>query len=320
MRIISFNSYKGGACRTTTCFNTLPFIAKNLGATAHQPILVFDADLDSMGLTTILAKNVFNNAPFSSQNLFVDDGDVISEISNFGLESVETDSFFKKFKKVGNELGLEDDGSVLFCGADMKASTISDDKFKTMKKDMPLFDIINALNDMAEEDRPKAIIFDCAAGVQPSTLFILSVAQYFVMCMRPTLQFRIGTLDYLETKIPDQIKMAKNNYRKQIILCPTSVASVDKAANGEESDELRLLRASAYKKIEVMKQKIMLYDFSELGYDLNTKMIESVDDMGIPEIDRFKWEECLLYSVPNKTEREEELIKKYEKLAGIICE
>ena len=49
MKIISFNSYKGGACRTTTCYNTLPFLAKELGATSQQPILVFDVDLDSMG-------------------------------------------------------------------------------------------------------------------------------------------------------------------------------------------------------------------------------------------------------------------------------
>jgi len=49
--IVSFYSYKGGAGRTTTAVNTIPYIAEKLGADKNNPVLVVDMDLESAGIT-----------------------------------------------------------------------------------------------------------------------------------------------------------------------------------------------------------------------------------------------------------------------------
>ena len=51
MLVVSFHSYKGGSCRSSTCINSLPFLVEQLGANAEHPILVVDTDIDSQGLT-----------------------------------------------------------------------------------------------------------------------------------------------------------------------------------------------------------------------------------------------------------------------------
>jgi hypothetical protein len=55
-----------------------------------------------------------------------------------------------------------------------------------------------------------------------------------------------------------------------------------------------------------------------LGYQLNTKMITE-DDMGIPEIERFKWQEELLYTMQPLTQQESHLKERYEYLAEVIA-
>ena len=175
MLVISFNSYKGGACSTTTCYNTLPYLAEKLGATSKQPILVFDVDLDSMGLTSLfLGKQKQGVAKkYSAKNLFVNDESKINAtLYSDDLESIEEDEwFFSNFTKVGKHLGLKEDGSVLFLGADANADVISDDQFKSMEKNQPLRRLLGALKGM--NPKPKAVIFDCASGVQLTTLSVI---------------------------------------------------------------------------------------------------------------------------------------------------
>lgn len=315
MKIIAFNSYKGGACRTTTCYNTLPYLAKKLGATSRKPILVFDTDLDSMGMTNILAGNAFRNASYSSNNLFVEDNvGIIRRIDRSGFRGPDGASwYYNLLKKVGNDLGLEDNGAVLFCGADMEAPTLSDDLYEKYKDSYPLIQLVRRLDAMPEEDRPVAMIFDCAAGLQMSTLAVLREALTSVTCMRPTMQFRLGTEEYLAEKLPKQI--AKTGKKRNVILLPTSVASLENTTSPVAAKELQKLRASSYKKISSMIARIMDMDEGKLGYTLNYSMIKAVDDMGLPEIERFKWEEGLLYGLQNLTEKEKSLAARYEELA-----
>ncbi len=327
MKIISFNSYKGGACRTTTCYNALPYLAKKLGATAQQPILVFDIDLDSMGLTSIFRPNYGRHSErlaYSSRNLFVDDFEEFNERLRRGLVSSVSDKYFneKNFQRVGNDLGLEDNESVLFCGADENAGTISDDDFRSFKENSPLQTLIMELESFDEGNQPKAIVFDCASGVQMSTVTTFSFVQCAVVCMRPSLQFRLGTYDYLRNKIPREIKKAKNNMRREIILLPTSVAanvvSESDPNYARAVDELDRLRSRTKNRIVDIVEDIQNVDECILGYTLNSEMAE-VDDFGLPEIERFKWQEFLLYKEEALTEKEKLLKKKYEQLAEILA-
>lgn len=337
MLVISFNSYKGGACRTTTCYNTLPYLAEKLGATSANPLLVFDTDLDSMGLTNLLSDNEpgkkkeRKELPYSASNLFVDDTEGINrDIGMYGfIFDSERDKYYAHFTKVGNKLGLEDDGSVLFCGADPVADTIPDDQLEKKKDKPPLRILISKLKEMKDR-APKAIILDCAAGVQKTTLSVLSSVDCAVMCMRPTDQFRIGTSDYLLEKIPNKIKLFDGGKKRKFVLLPTSVSS----NTVSESDpnykvavaKLQALKKSALKKIDeeiIVPIKNELADCTVLGYELNLDMInQSEDIIGIPEIERFKWEESkLLYSMDELlTEQEKLLRSRYEMLAGILVE
>ena len=148
MKIISFNSYKGGACRTTTCYNTLPYLAKAMKATSDEPVIVYDIDLDSMGLTSIFhAKKLTGKEKmaYSAKHLFVDDENGINQaVNREGLDSVkENEKYFRHYEKVGNQLGLEDDGSVLFLGADKNASTVSDDDYLKFAESSPVQKLIS---------------------------------------------------------------------------------------------------------------------------------------------------------------------------------
>ncbi|MDE7464746.1 MAG: hypothetical protein K2M48_06920, partial [Clostridiales bacterium] len=104
MKIISFNSYKGGACRTTTCYNTLPYLAKALNATSDEPLIVYDIDLDSMGLTSIFhADRLLSSEKmkYSAKHLFVDDENGINgEVYRDCLDSIkENESYFGHYEK-----------------------------------------------------------------------------------------------------------------------------------------------------------------------------------------------------------------------------
>lgn len=332
MLVISFNSYKGGACRTTTCYNTLPYLAEKLGATSKQPILVFDVDLDSMGLTSLFVGAQDKNAPikkYSARHLFVDDEEGINSALEPGaFESIEDGSwYFENFMKVGRHLGLKDDGSVLFLGADSNADVISDDQFNRMKNNAPLKKLINVLNGMNKPDTPKAVIFDCASGVQPTTLRVITSIDRAVMCMRPTTQFRIGTRDYLINKLPKKLDAKKS---REIVLLPTAVSPIMIDENESNRDavekEIKNLRARVYDKIEDEIISDVLSEISKgtISYDLNADMADITNDIvGIPEIQRFKWTESeLIYKIKRESvlSRQERLLEsRYMMLADILA-
>lgn len=329
MKILSFNSYKGGACRTTTCYNTLPYLAKKLGATSHRPILVFDVDLDSMGLTSLFHGRAEQGEPrpYSARHLFIDDEFGVNNHVRNGLGEVEKDSYFKRFDRVGNALGLEDDGSVLFCGADPNADIISDRQYQMYASNPPLRALIHSLKDL-RDDSPVAVIFDCASGVQQTTLAVLSSVDCAVVCMRPTTQFRIGTRDYLLNKIPRRLLNFQAERVRRVILLPTSVSPINISENDPNRDEARktlyALRRETFDKIE---EEIVTDIFSEidkgtaLGYRLDVSMFNQSEDIyGIPEIERFKWTEAeLLYKIKDDlTEQEKLLRERYQLLADVI--
>ena len=54
MKKIAYFSYKGGAGRSSLAYNTIPLLADALNATAENPIVLIDLDVDSAGLTFLL--------------------------------------------------------------------------------------------------------------------------------------------------------------------------------------------------------------------------------------------------------------------------
>ena len=52
--VATYFSYKGGAGRSTTCFNTLPFLVEESEAYKNAPILLLDMDVESAGMTYLL--------------------------------------------------------------------------------------------------------------------------------------------------------------------------------------------------------------------------------------------------------------------------
>ncbi len=331
MITIAFCSYKGGSCRTTTCYNTLPFLAKQLNATKHNPILVFDFDLDSMGLTNILDQKMSLQDKkirkmYSARNLFCEDNAKrVQEIKN--LENCESGYFQENYNKVGNQLGLEDDDSVLFCGVDESAPTITDEQYKQIESHSPLLSLIQTFAGFLAEDLPRAIVFDCASGIQMTTLLALDYTDKVVMCLRPTVQARIGTFSYLKSRLPERFKKSMvGSKKREVILLPTSVAGINVSPDDENREEaiakLKKLRKKALGDInDSLIGGLKGYEREYgLPYSLNTEMIDpdENDIVGIPEIERFKWEEGLLYTMENITEQEKQLRNRYQKLSSII--
>ena len=332
MITVAFCSYKGGSCRTTTCYNTLPFLARQLNATAHNPILVFDFDLDSMGLTNIFDQKMSLQdkkvrETYSARNLFCeDDARRVQDIKN--LDNCESDYFEENYNKIGNQLGLEDDKSVLFCGVYENSATITDEQYKQIESHSPLLNLIQSISGFSDEDMPRAIVFDCASGIQMTTLLALDYADKVVMCLRPTVQARIGTLSYMRNRLPERFKKSMlGSQKREVILLPTSVAGINVGLNEENREEviarLKKLRRKALLDINSSLIGGLKGYEREYGlpYSLNTEMIDPDENemVGIPEVERFKWEEGLLYAMDNLTEQEKQLLKRYEKLSSIIA-
>lgn len=323
MKVISVNSYKGGACRTTTCYNTIPYLAERMGASARRPIILLDLDLDSMGLTKLLSTHEFEQT-YSANSLF-DDSHIVNEnFRDSGFDNVIDSPYFKKYLPVGAKFGLGDNRAVLFLGADAKAKPISDEGFARMSTSSPLSDLIALLEDIGDDDRPCAFVMDCAAGQQKTTQMAVSLAEKFIMCMRPTTQFRSGTADYLLDALPGIFRKRNASAPREVILLPTAVSKLPEGLSDRELELLVSFRKSAYKGIEMIADQVQMdnMDKREGKYKLNTRMADTTRvDVGIPEIERFKWKEEVLVSQIEEsdlTASERDAIAQYRLLAELL--
>lgn len=320
MEIISFNSYKGGACRTTTCYNTIPYIAQITNASKHNPIVIIDMDLDSMGMTNMIKDDLCVGqvnrfaGNYSANSLFDDNDRNNANLSN--LDNMEKEYFNKLYVSCGAQFGLEDNDSVKFLGADIKAKPVSNEHYQRIKDSSPLMDLLNAFDEMEDADKPCAVIFDCAAGQQVTTQLVLGETTKIVMCMRPTGQFRSGTYQYLKYKIPELLKnYGVTNGGRDLILVPTAVSDIAKCTETETLQILHGLRKKSFNSIDEMTIDI---DNPEIAryYRINTSMVENIENMGIPEIERFKWQECALCTLSSFTVDEKRAIERYKFLAN----
>lgn len=293
----SFFSYKGGSGRSSLLYNTMPFLASELGATNTEPIIIADLDLDSMGLSYLLHDKSFE-AKFNAINVLRND-------SCTGLDSEEDDigkhPFFAGLEPIGSMVGLpgELDKSILLLtahstGPDNKYMGDSNYDAKNIKLD--------AFCKKCSRMKCKAVIFDLPAGEQLSGKIALEKSNKIVTVMRITKQFREGTYEFLKER-----SLTLSN--RDFIIVPNAVPNVKGTPYKEDYVE-RIIGEIATRTKESLT--------NDKGNNCNHIMC-SKEQQGINEVQRFKFEELNLLKEQKEgcelTQDEVKAMESYKKLA-----
>lgn len=313
---ISFFSYKGGSGRTTTLFNTLPFLAEKLHANAEHPIVIFDMDYRSAGITILLS----NGKTFEVEN---EDSAVLSPEQRHSLQYLISNNpkcgrRLEDFKgvfaeSVGHKLGLSDNDAVLLVGANMQYTMVSRNEK----------DVISILKYYLDNSliSASAIIFDSPSGTQVTANVSISRSEVVVCCMRPSYQFRQTTMKYLTAAV-DQF--AETDAKKRFVLTMTAVPVKDMLIDGRY--QISSSHQDVMNTVYTLNRNAWIKNPSRPANNpiIDTEMISDRNNLGIREIDRFKWNEKVnLYSIKKGgteqlSENEEKALSRYEALANII--
>lgn len=291
MKTITFYSYKGGAGRSSTTLNTLPYLVQSLHASANAPILVLDMDLDSAGMTYLLGLDAHFKDRYDVKSFLMGD----ENWSESPAASLEEHELYQHFAPVGELLGV-DNNAVMFLGVD-DAKPIDNNQMNGPKEG-----VFHKLNRFCRKNGIKAVVIDSSAGDQFSAVLSTGAANDIVCCMRPTMQFRIGTFNYLH-------RLEKKTSEKRVVLLPTVVPNMDKVVDGEPQ------RASAIHNIRERAEDLAI---DEVCLDFVTEEV-----FGINEVERFKWKEGVLFKIGLRrelTDDEAEACKRYRKLANLLAE
>lgn len=282
MLTVSFHSYKGGSCRTSTCYNTLPFLIKELGASSARPLLVIDADLESQGLTYLFESEIFfRNQSFDAKELFSG-----KNLTNYRETCLP----------VGDKLGV-DNQSVYFLGVNDAKNFVAQNVSGQVER---------VLNNLTAGNFC-GIVYDTAAGDQVSATATNKASQVIVCCMRPTKQFRTGTFSFLG-RIGKKWVVQGGEQIRRVIVLPTAVPKENTMIEGIDQKK-------------DAREKICL-QIDRLDWEVCEAFVRE-DTFGIPEVERFKWSEDLLYRL-NKAGKingeadAKSALMRYEKLANTI--
>ena len=299
MNIIDFYSYKGGAGRSVTAWNTLPFIAEELRSTKKNPLLLLDLDLDSAGITYLLEQeNVFKqDGRMDTMGYFSeDDTRAVRKVT----ESYKNNAFFKHTVDISNNIDVEE-GSVLFMG--VNDSDINRDY--TMEG-IDLLSRLNQIIKLCKIYEFSGIVFDSASGNQEIAQLCLSASTRIVTCMKATTQFRSGTFRYFKA-------LQENGIFKQdakVIIFPVAIPKAETYSMGKISykeDALNRIIDSA----KLCKNINISYDFI------------NENSFGILEIESFKWKEKNLYKEKKSNNKldndDDEAYSLYRRLAKTIA-
>lgn len=293
----TFFSYKGGAGRSTTCLNTLPFLANESGAGTKTPVLLLDMDIESAGMTYLLRMQDEFKGRFDVKEFIKGDE---NWPQNAVGESIVDHPLYKYFRPVGNKLGLDNDYAVMFLGVDDSSNTVDRAVIDGAREA-----VLIKFRHFCINNKVKAAVADSAAGDQFSARLAVEMADKLVFCMRPTMQFRIGTFNYLRRM---SMRVGNFNDDTDIILLPTVVPS------DIEIDGVRQLSSAAEdvrERLDSLENLRIVRDFVEESR------------FGINEIVRFKWKEDILYKLGKDkklAEDEAVAIERYGKLAHLILD
>ena len=267
MTNISFFSYKGGAGRTSLLYNTLPFIAKKLGATEQEPIVVIDLDIDSKGLTYLIDRECDIN---SVQVLK-------GEISNNPRMActIKDHPFFSKLLGIGEDIGLDEkhDRAVLFVPAPKGRSMLGTSNIDGQNISL------NKFRDICKAYGCKAIVMDTPTGNQLSGECALSISQKIVTVMRITKQFNVGTKEFLSSNLVQGFS------KKEFIILPNAVPQVPYVDGKPKYDMEKIIRRIANNAKSALGTDIKNY--------LNLTFVEN-GMTGVNEVNSFKFEELNL--------------------------
>jgi hypothetical protein len=255
-----------------------------------------DMDIDSTGLTYLLHQGEKVGSGLSIQKIMVDG---VPGGNNFEKQ-LEEHPFFSQLLKVGSEFNC-DDGTVRLLPAEAGVSVGKDGTNKNMTNRDSSH--IEKIVDVCERYNCSALIFDSSAGDQDTANVSNSRADVIVCCMRPTIQFQEGTLDYF--------KRMKNFIRnRDVILLPNAVSR-----ENTTFDEKVYPMTAKNRIIDAFEK-----NFPETGNIIHLDALKGVH-FGIPLVKRFLWKESILAKLnPEKlTEDEREAIEMYSEVASMIC-
>ena len=315
MQKITFFSYKGGSGRTTTLFNTLPFLAETLQANADHPIVIFDMDYRSAGITILLS----DGKTFEIDN---EDAATLSEGQKHSLQYLicnnpacgRTLAHFKNVfaESVGNKLGLDDNDAVLLVGANMKYAMVAKAEQQVVNNLRYYLD--TCLHDVG------AIIFDSPSGTQVTANVSISYSDTVVCCMRPSFQFRQTTMKYLTAAV----EKYKTDAKKRFVLTMTAVPVTDMQIDGRF--QISTAHQDVISTVATLNQKAWVENPARATNNpiIDTNMISDRNNLGIREIERFKWNEKVnLYSIQKAgrdqlSDDEQKALGRYATLANVI--
>ena len=303
MRTTTFFSYKGGAGRSTTCFNTVPFLAKKVSATKLHPVLLIDMDIESAGMTYLLNmdKAFHDEKRYDVKRILKNELKFVTSKCD-----IFSNPLYQQFIPVGKQLGLDDDYAVMFLGVNDYSEQLDRNEIQGDARTG-----FSRIIDFAYNNSFGAVVMDSAAGDQFSANIALSNSDNVVFCMKMTHQFRIGTFNYLHKFANTHTEEASH---LDFILLPTVVPN-DAVIDGES--QLQTSIKNIQERIENLKQKDL-----KTKLKLVTTFVNNKDTFGINEVVRFKWKEGILFKLQaNKVALQpDELkaLKQYEMLAITI--
>lgn len=292
---ISFFSYKGGSGRSSALVNTVPFLARDLKADKDHPIVLLDMDIDSTGLTYLLHQSGQVDKHQTIQKIMMDG---IPDGNNF-QKRLQDHLFFSGLLKVGEEFGFEAE-AVLLLPAEAGAAVGKDGSNRNITNRDSVR--ISRIIDICDRYECAAIIFDSSAGDQETATVSNSRADVIVCCMRPTIQFQEGTLDYFR-------RMSQAVYDRDVILLPNAVSRREIEVDG--------------KMYPISAKNRIANAFDRTFPDThNTIHLDALfgDRFGVPLVQRFLWQETILAAMDASTltADEKEALEMYEYTASLI--
>ncbi len=293
MKKIAYFSYKGGAGRSSLAYNTIPLLAEKLGATAEQPIILLDLDVDSAGMTFLLQCNDIEKDAYCVQDLVA--GKIPGLTRTPDDTPLKNHPLFSNLIPVGKKFGLrgDKDDSILFLPVKTGAEISFEASYD--QADNYLHDLAKLCN----KYNCKALILDTPTGDQLTAKWALEVSTDILTVMKITFQFRRGTIDFLTRK-------DKEYCLKNFIIVPNVVPNEDIIIDGVPYN------------YEAVKGEIVNNITSKVTRNrVNLDMLKD-DKFGVPEVKRFKLKEGILYTLNELTEDESKAFNEYKKIVDII--
>lgn len=314
MSIISFFSYKGGSGRTTTTLNTLYYLIQESKPTVSSPLIIIDADTESYGMS-MLIRNASEKLETekSLQGLGVR---AKSDTFNYSGNPTDWTSYKKLneyFVPVGEFFTKDiENEAVLLLRSDV-----------TPTEQYQYWETVFSMNSSSSNENKNlsaaldimercgcTVVFDTPSGTQDMATFSLDRSGIIVCCMRPSVQFEKGTRLCFEKLMAN---WAEERNVKKIIFCPSAVP-------------FKSMTIDSHNYPSFYKETV----FADFREEMDTKahdtrgVVRLVWGMqegavpGIPEVDRFKWQECCLAKVGTDTEDERMAKDKYQQLAKLL--